>query len=225
VPESKPVPVTVWPSAALEELVQVTAPPAWTVMDAGEKAKAVGSAPTIETEGSPEALAATEGEAEALATGAAGRPSADPAAEGGAVGAGPASAGGGGGVGLVGGGAGGVGAPSEGDSAAGAGGGSCPTAAATGRTTEAPRVVIPRASSRTRPRRDELSRKAKQPAYGPVSVKVQPRAAVRRFLWVRISLRMRSSRGSREESTWVIAAAIAGWTSAIRSYIAWATAR
>ena len=49
--------------------------------------------------------------------------------------------------------------------------------------------------------------------------------AATRLRWVRISLMIRSRRGSVEESTWVIAAAIAGWTAAIRSCIAWATAR
>ncbi len=60
--------------------------------------------------------------------------------------------------------------------------------------------------------------------YQSVRKKVQPVAA-RRFLCVRISLMIRSSLGSVEESTWLIPAAIAGCTAAIRSCIAWATAR
>ena len=43
--------------------------------------------------------------------------------------------------------------------------------------------------------------------------------------WVRISLRIRSRRGSRERSMWVIASATVGCTAAIRSCIACATAR
>jgi hypothetical protein len=223
VPESNPLPVTVWPSGALEESVQVTASPAWTVIEAGENPKASGFAPTMETDGSPAALATVGGEAEALAREAGAGAGADPVPDEGGAAAGSVAGGAGCGVVVVGSGAGwGAGAPSDCDSAAGAGGGPCPAATATGTTSEAPRVASPRASSRWR---DELSRKAKQPGYGPVSVQVQPRAAVRRFRCVRISLRMRSSRGSREESTWVIVAAIAGWTSAIRSYMACATAR
>ena len=52
-----------------------------------------------------------------------------------------------------------------------------------------------------------------------------PWAACARFRWVRISLMIRSRRGSWEVSTWLIAAATAGWIAAIRSCIAWATAR
>jgi hypothetical protein len=46
----------VWPSGALDESVQVTVSPAWIVIDAGEKAKALGSLPTMDTDDEPEAL-------------------------------------------------------------------------------------------------------------------------------------------------------------------------
>ena len=52
----------------------------------------------------------------------------------------------------------------------------------------------------------------------------QPASAARRDCW-RISERMRSRRGSTESSTCVIAAATAGWRSAISACIWWATAR
>jgi hypothetical protein len=46
----------VWPSGALDESVQVIALPAWIVIDAGEKAKALGSLPTMDTDDEPAAL-------------------------------------------------------------------------------------------------------------------------------------------------------------------------
>jgi len=53
----------VWPSAAPEEFDQVTAPPAWIVIEAGEKAKALGLSPTIETAEEPPAALTVEDEA------------------------------------------------------------------------------------------------------------------------------------------------------------------
>jgi hypothetical protein len=60
-PESKALPVAVWPSEALELFVHRTVSPARITILPGEKAKALAVAPTIDTELDPEAVAETLG--------------------------------------------------------------------------------------------------------------------------------------------------------------------
>ena len=60
-PESKPLPVAVWPSEALESFVHRTVSPARITILPGVKAKAFAFAPTIDTELDPEAVAETLG--------------------------------------------------------------------------------------------------------------------------------------------------------------------
>ena len=79
----------------------------------------------------------------------------------------------------------------------------------------------PRRPRRDRRRPGPLSMGSSRPARRPAA---QPASAARRD-WSRISDRIRSSRGSADSSTCVIAAATAGWRSAISACIWCATAR
>ena len=81
--------------------------------------------------------------------------------------------------------------------------GSCAPTRVAGRASEAAKTAALRTRVRalTLERLDQGARGAKYPAYGQRGRWVQPGAAARRLRWVRISLRMRSRRGSREEST------------------------
>ena len=88
-------------------------------------------------------------------------------------------------------------------------------------------ALVKDASSAGRLRADVAPRYASAaPTPTPPSraARAHPASAARRDCW-RISDRIRSRRGSAESSTWDIAAATAGWRSAISACIWWATAR
>ena len=82
-----------------------------------------------------------------------------------------------------------------------------------------------KATARRWAERRKRKRRASPAGLRPGGPSACSAAAAPRLRWVRISLMIRSRRGSAEVSTWLIAAATPGWTAAIRSCIAWATAR